>query len=452
MIRLFRDVLARARRDEHGGSAVLFALSLPVVIGVLGGAVDFASLSQQRSSIQSLTDATALSIARQMTMMRMTDTQLQSAAEQFAVANGAASGLKSILVTTTPSTDRLAVSVVLSAAAATPLGIAPALVSVTKLEAKAQARVGQQSKLCLLSLSDTPSNEFVGGMFVTPEKTGIDIRAGARLKAPDCLIQTNIAGPAAMRVASGATVTAAILCAVGGIQNAGGTVEAAVIDSCPRLRNPMDSRPYPNVGQNCETKPYKDIVLTAGTHVLNAGNYCGNITISGDAKVRLSPGTFAIQGKLTVSGNAELTGTNVGLYLWGGKASKNAFAKFAFLENALIDLSGPETGPMAGFVIWEGINGAAFDLSSGVANTNFHQISTARARRLNGTIYLPGGRLLIDAPVRVAEESDYTVLVVNRLDLAFGPMLVLNSNYAKSRVPVPDGYGPIGARNVRLVQ
>jgi hypothetical protein len=153
-----------------------------------------------------------------------------------------------------------------------------------------------------------------------------------------------------------------------------------------------------------------------------------------------------------VSGNAELTGTDVGLYLWGGKASKNAFAKFAFLENALIDLSGPESGPMAGFVIWEGINGAAFDLSSGVANTNFHQISTARARRLNGTIYLPGGRLLIDAPVRVAEESDYTVLVVNRLDLAFGPMLVLNSNYAKSRVPVPDGYGPIGARNVRLVQ
>ncbi len=70
----------------------------------------------------------------------------------------------------------------------------------------------------------------------------------------------------------------------------------------------------------------------------------------------------------------------------------------------------------------------------------------------NGTIYLPGGRLLIDAPVKVAEESDYTVMVVNRLDLAFGPTLVLNSNYARSRVPVPEGYGPIGARNVQLVR
>ncbi len=54
--------------------------------------------------------------------------------------------------------------------------------------------------------------------------------------------------------------------------------------------------------------------------------------ISGTAKVRLSSGVFAIQGKLTVRGNAELTGTNVGLYLWGGKLSKNAFAKFASLK------------------------------------------------------------------------------------------------------------------------
>jgi hypothetical protein len=105
---------------------------------------------------------------------------------------------------------------------------------------------------------------------------------------------------------------------------------------------------------------------------------------------------------------------------------------------------------MAGIVIWEGINGAAFDQQNNIAGGNYHQINTARAKRLTGTIYLPGGRLLLDAPVRVAEESDYTVLVVNRLDLQAGPNLVLNSNYSKSRVPVPVGLGPIGARNVRL--
>ena len=447
-----QDQPAYAHRRNSGSAAVNFALALPAMLGVLGGAVDYTSLTQQRTAIQNLTDSTALSIARQMTMMKMSDAQLQSAAEIFVSANSASMGLGAVSVKTMANADRLGLNVVLRVGVKTPVGIVPALAGLTELDAKAEARVGQQSRLCLLSLSDTPSNEYKGGMFVTQERTGIDIRAGARLKAPDCLIHTNIATPEAIKVAGGATVNAAILCAVGGVQNIGGTIDAATVDSCPKIRNPMDSRPYPNVGQNCDNKPYKDVILSSGTHVLPPGNYCGNIDISGDAKVRLSSGVFAIQGKLTVRGNAELTGTNVGLYLWGGKLSKNAFAKFAFLENALIDLSGPETGQMAGFVIWEGINGAAFDQGSGVANTNFHQISTTRARRLTGTIYLPGGRLLIDAPVKVAEESDYTVMVVNRLDLAFGPMLVLNSNYSKSRVPVPEGYGPIGAKNVRLVR
>ena len=106
---------------------------------------------------------------------------------------------------------------------------------------------------------------------------------------------------------------------------------------------------------------------------------------------------------------------------------------------------------MAGFLIWENINGATRDQKNDTKEGyNYHQINTSRARRLNGTIYLPGGRLLIDAPVRVAEESDYTVLLVNRLDLRDGPNLVLNANYVKSRVPVPQGLGPLGAKNVRL--
>ena len=446
----FRGV---AGRWKSGSVAVNFALALPALLGVVGGAVDYTSLTQQRTSIQTLADSTALSVARQMSMMKMSDAQLQSAADGFVAATGASMGLSGLSVKTTASADRLGLNVAVKAAVTTPLGLVPALAGIKDVDARAEARLGQQqSRLCLLSLSDTPNDVSKGKMFMTPERTGIDIRAGARLKAPDCVIHTNIKTPEAIKIGAGASVNAGIICAAGGVQNSGGTVDATVIDTCPRVRNPMDQRTYPAIGQDCKGKTYKDIVLTAGSHVLAPGNYCGNIDIAGDAKVRLSPGTFVIQGKLTVRGNAEFVGTNVGLYLWGGMGEKRALAKFAFLENALIDLSGPETGAMAGFVIWEGINGATQDLGTGVADANFHQISTTRARRLNGTIYLPGGRLLIDAPVKVAEESDYTVMVVNRLDLAFGPVLVLNSNYARSRVPVPEGYGPIGAKTVQLVR
>ncbi len=239
-------------------AAVNFALALPAMLGVLGGAVDYTSLTQQRTAIQNLTDSTALSIARQMTMMRMSDAQLQSAAEVFVAANSASMALVPCLSGQWPTR--------IASVERRPEGWRenrhwdrPRAYRLTELDAKAEARVGQQSRLCLLSLSDTPSNEYKGGMFVTQERTGIDIRTEPGSRHRICLIHTNIATPEAIKVAAGATVNAAILCAVGGVQNIGGTVEAATVDSCPKIRNPMDSRPYPNVGQNCDNKPYKTL-------------------------------------------------------------------------------------------------------------------------------------------------------------------------------------------------
>jgi len=61
---------------------------------------------------------------------------------------------------------------------------------------------------------------------------------------------------------------------------------------------------------------------------------------------------------------------------------------------------------------------------------------------LLGTIYMPKGRLIIDANKPIADKSAYTVLVVQRIDLHSGPNLILNSDYSASDVPVPPGVGP----------
>ena len=69
-----------------------------------------------------------------------------------------------------------------------------------------------------------------------------------------------------------------------------------------------------------------------------------------------------------------------------------------------------------------------------------------------GTIYLPVGRLIIDASRPVADQSAYTVVVAQMINLYKGPNLYLNTNYAGSDVPVPSGVGPIsGASGVALV-
>lgn len=439
-------------KAQSGASAILFALALPAVLGTIGGAVDYAALARQQSAIKNAADSAALSVAREMTMAQMSEAQLQTAAQRFAEANAVSLGLSGLSVKATPTTDRLGLRVDATATAKTPLGLLASLGGVQNLTSSATARVGQQTKLCLLSISEARTDDLKSKLYISEETTGIDLQNGARLNAPGCLIHTNVSSRTALTVGAGAKINAGILCAVGGIQNLGGSVEAAIVDSCPKVPNPMDHRTYPNVKQRCNNEDYKIVEYKTGSHTMRPGNHCGDTIISGDAKVTMLPGNYAFQGALVVRGNAELVGTNVGLYFWGSNAAAQLRrAYFAFLENALIDISAPESGQMAGMLIWEGINGAVTDaLIKKIANSNYHQINTARAKRLTGTIYLPAGRLLIDAPVRVAEESDYTVLLVNRLDLSDGPILVLNSNYAKSRVPVPAGLGPLGARNVRL--
>jgi hypothetical protein len=78
-----------------------------------------------------------------------------------------------------------------------------------------------------------------------------------------------------------------------------------------------------------------------------------------------------------------------------------------------------------------------------------HKILSDNARTLLGTIYMPQGRLIIDATKPIADKSAYTVLVVRRIDLHAGPNLILNSDYSASDVPVPKGVGPYGS-NVML--
>ena len=77
-------------------------------------------------------------------------------------------------------------------------------------------------------------------------------------------------------------------------------------------------------------------------------------------------------------------------------------------------------------------------------------ITSNGARKLIGTIYLPNGNLIINANSKVADESAYTAIVVRRLQLSKGPNLVLNTDYDRTLVPVPEGVGP-QASTVNLV-
>ena len=59
------------------------------------------------------------------------------------------------------------------------------------------------------------------------------------------------------------------------------------------------------------------------------------------------------------------------------------------------------------------------------------------ARLLEGAIYLPRGRFIVDNYGRVGEASNWMALIANQVQIINGGHLQINSNHAASDVPLP---------------
>lgn len=94
--------------------------------------------------------------------------------------------------------------------------------------------------------------------------------------------------------------------------------------------------------------------------------------------------------------------------------------------------------------------GLIFFQDRAAAVTDF-VIESNYTRKLLGTIYLPKGNLIVKADNDVADQSAYTAIVVQKLQLFSGPRLVLNTDYDDTDVPVPEGLGPQGGK-LRLIR
>ena len=62
--------------------------------------------------------------------------------------------------------------------------------------------------------------------------------------------------------------------------------------------------------------------------------------------------------------------------------------------------------------------------------------------KLLGTIYIPGAELKVSTAGNVAQDSAWSIIVADTITVEKNPVLVINSGYGGSGVPVPDGVGP----------
>jgi Flp pilus assembly protein TadG len=407
--------LGKLRSNVRGGIAISFAIALPMLLGIVGLAADYAMLSKIRSELQEVADASAMAGAREIPLAKSNPTQVASAVRSFAAYrltdNSAATtedlGARNYSVKVEVLDDFSAVDVKISETW-TPFFAHFVSAGVTPVAVSSKARFVGRNNICVLGLSKSGTNVYLDN--------------GSRLTGNDCGVFSNSTAGAALRVDSGATLKAVIVCTAGGASVSGSaSVDPVPITDCPPVDDPLADRSAPNVG-GCD---HNDLVLDGVTKTIYPGVYCGGINISGSADITLNPGTYIIKdGGVSVVGQARLSGTGAGFYITG--SAKGTY----FGPGSHISLEAPSSGPMAGLLIFE---------DRKLAASLKHRITSDDARKLIGTIYLPVGSLLVDSKQPVADQSAYTAIVVSSMELNSGPNLILNSDYETTDVPVPNG-------------
>jgi hypothetical protein len=214
---------------------------------------------------------------------------------------------------------------------------------------------------------------------------------------------------------------AALVCSVGGVRARTTSIKPEPTTDCSKLDDPLAARQPPDIVPCLKTS----LDLKSGNHTLDPGKYCNGLKISGTAKVKFTPGDYVISdGKFEVSKDASIVGENVAFYLQGEATTLN------FKDNTTVSLTGASNGPMAGLLLFE-------DRSTSVGRV--HRINSANAHTLTGTIYLSNGTLRIDPNASIAQNSAYTAIIANKVEINEGPTLVLNDDYGDTNVPVPEG-------------
>jgi hypothetical protein len=445
---------ARILNDRSGSVAVTFGLGSVVLLGLAGGGVDYARLSARRSQIQNALDAGVLAGGNALKLAQATSSSVSGITEEVVRYNVPSPPERPLSVQVTVPTDKS--SVWASASEDFKLAFGAFVgVSTVHLSLQAKANVVGKMRLCMLTLDPRAPGAF-------------NLQKKAQVTATSCALYSDSTDPRGMMGGDLALAKADIICSAGGFSGAKANFAPVPQTGCPMIKDPLKDRAAPPVGScvpipaagNSKGDVSKNEIDQSID--LEPATYCG-LTIKKSAVVTLKPGIFVIRDKpLVVKDSATMAGSDVAFYFAGEKSG------LLFDKNTTISLRAPVSGVMAGLLMSEQrtvsdpldpvIEATDVILGNTIAPTpppvgasapmRTYRIISNNARTMLGTIYLPAGRLVIDADKPVADQSAYTVVVAQQVNLYEGPNLYLNANYDATNVPVPKGVGPVSGKIV----
>lgn len=415
-------------RNRSGGVAMAFGLGLPLLVSAAVMTIDLANLASARTSLQSLTDQAVLMGAKEMHLRRERDAVLASAVTAFFQSRaqetkiGSFSDTAKLSVTVSVDSDKGTVSAV--AVLQAPLIFADKFARrIGTISTEAEARVhGSSDPICMVTLAESGNQSM-------------HFRRNSRFAAPGCVLYSNSKHPNGVFMQTPEVFNVGSVCSAGGIQKVGrfesqGTLE----EDCPPIDDPLSMRALPSKGQSCD---HQDRMFI-GSMWLRPGTYCGITRLSGSFK--MEPGIYNFQnGSLRVIGDTHLWGKDVQLH-FSGNPPPGGYV-LIFDRDTTINLWAPQHGEGAGLLI----------TGDRVGKTQRYVIRSDNADVLEGTIYIPNGKMEIGSSRPISRDANFTIVVAKEFALARGPRMTidmqvaslqLNTNYHLSNIPVPNGLGP----------
>jgi len=385
------------RSSRRGMALVMVALSSIVLVPVIGLAIDGATLYVLRTRLSQAADAAALAAARNLGSSDLAvETPLaQATAARYFHANfpagywATSNAAVAAVVNEDPLTHQRSVSVT--------AGVDAPLIFM-KILNRSTAHVFS---------APTAWRPPAGCIYVLDPKSPDAMRvAGNPQITAKCPVIVDSASDHGLRIMGNAELDATEIRVVGDYKlDGGGIANPLPIPHSAPQPDPLAYVPAPAVGP-CDVdhfQSHKDDVET-----LSPGVYCNGIEAHG-GMLTLNPGTYVLLGGgLKVDAQTTIIGNGVTLYL-----AQDATYNYEGVEiagGAVVQLSAPTTGPLAGIVIFQdrSVHEKKASRIDGGADTIF-----------NGAVYFPTTEL----SYRGGATLGYTIIVAWQLQLNGGANL-----------------------------
>jgi hypothetical protein len=145
------------------------------------------------------------------------------------------------------------------------------------------------------------------------------------------------------------------------------------------------------------------------------------MNLGNGAHVTFSPGTYILKGGgMNINGGVTATGSGVTFYNTSGAGY--TYEPFNFSNGAIITLSAPTSGPLAGMLLFEDRSIVSALVNSFIGGTNIS---------LNGSLYFPNSPINYSGGTNVA--GTYSIIVAKTAVFAGG--CKMNNDYSS----LPEG-------------